>query len=42
MRTDGGKHQAALSLIKTAMIEKKLTQAAYARCRPSGEKVGSV
>jgi hypothetical protein len=27
MRTDSGKHQAALSLIKTAMIEKKLTQA---------------
>ena len=37
MRTDG-RHQAALSLIKTAMIEKKLTQAELADAADCHEK----
>ncbi len=37
MRTDG-KHQAGLSLIKTAMIEKKMTQAELADAADIHEK----
>src|SRR4030095_11249249 len=37
MRTDG-RHQAALSLIKTAMIEKKMTQAELADAADCHEK----